>query len=62
MVQKYVDESIKEEAKPIVDLGKFDTVTKLTESQNVLVQKKMKDREEKAISKTRAKKEAKTLY
>ena len=62
LVQKYVEEAVKKQSEPIKDLGQFDTVTKLTDSLNVKVQKKMKDREEKAKRKKSVKKEAKTLY
>ena len=46
MVHKYVDEQLKEKVE--VPPEKFDCVTKLTDSMNVLVQKKQKELEEKA--------------
>ena len=39
MVQKYVEEAVKEPELP-VDSGKFDTITKLTDSLNAMVKKK----------------------
>lgn len=45
MVQKYVEEELKE--KPVLASEKFDCVTKLTDSMNVLVQKKQRELEEK---------------
>lgn len=38
MVHKYVDEELKE--KEVIPAEKFDCVTKLTDSQNVMVQRK----------------------
>lgn len=46
MVHKYVEEELKEKPKPKEE--KFDCVTKLTDSMNVMVQKKLKEREEAA--------------
>jgi len=39
MVHKYVEEAVKEPELP-VDSGKFDTITKLTDSLNAMVKKK----------------------
>ena len=61
-VQKLVDEVNKSvtEVKQQRDLGKFDTVTKLTESKNALVQRREQERKEK-IKLRKSKKQEKSL-